>query len=96
MVEHRAVTSDVAGSKPAPDASKPMTDNTQPDNAGEFDYQNYLKRKLEPHPVGRSTDELVDALPPEANEGELADSIDELSRRGTIQQIGGKWRWREF
>lgn len=62
----------------------------------DFNYKEYLKNSLKPHPVGRPLTELVEDLPASANKDELRDVMDDLEERGAIKKIGTKWRWMEL
>ena len=68
----------------------PMATNTT------FDYDEYVRRKLEPHPPGRTTDELEASLPADADSEALHDALDALVQTGAVKRIGEKWRWMEF
>jgi hypothetical protein len=61
-----------------------------------MDYKQYIKTRLESHPLGRTTDKLARKLPADGSDDGLAAALSELEDRGTVKRIGGKWRWMRF
>ena len=61
-----------------------------------INYKRIVEKKLKPHPIARTTEELENALPPTADPTELRDTLDTLERQGRIKQIGDAWRWMDL
>lgn len=62
----------------------------------DFDYEQFVQKKLETHPVGRTTNDLESALPDEADSERLTETLERLEEKTQVKQIGEKWRWMSF
>lgn len=62
----------------------------------EFEYEAFVRDKLKPHPPGRTTEELEDALPADADPDQLRETLERLATNGSVRQIGSTWRWMDF
>jgi DNA-binding Lrp family transcriptional regulator len=60
------------------------------------DYTEFIEQKLKPHPVGRTTSDLEEALPENASEESLRNRLQKLEKKGKVKKIGEKWRWMKF
>lgn len=61
-----------------------------------FSYESHIRQKLEPHPFGRTTEELEASLPSDAEAAALHDALESLTKTGTVKRIGETWRWMQF
>lgn len=62
----------------------------------DFDYEQFVEKKLESHPVGRTTSALESALPQEADVEDLEETLEMLEDKTRIKRIGNKWRWMNY
>lgn len=55
------------------------------------DCKSAIQETLEPDPLGKTEDELYDAL--DYAPDEIDTALSELERDGCVKQIGEQWRW---